>query len=379
MKTLSELQALCQRLGIVVPGHPRAAKEPYLLALRHHLWDRDHPGQVMPPQIEPMLLGDWDNDQPEHLESDESNWCVQEKKDGVRALLHVTPDGIRITGRTISEVTFRMTEFQENLPHLATGFKDIIGTVFDGELVCPVTKINTGSTVTVHPLQAAGAILATDPRNAQAIQDRHNAQLAFHVFDILQLQNDDLTPRPLWDRLTALDQVMKQIENAHIHPVPTQMRNKRSFHDAFIAEGMEGSVWKDLNSAYQVGRRVGTWLKRKRRIEIEAEIIGYKLGSSGRGNAHLVGAVEFGRRGPDGSIRPIAWVSNWADAERAGMTISSEDGPRLRPEYFGRRAIVVGQDDATRCGRIRHARFRCWLRPRTDSIHPVDIAESQTA
>ena len=121
-KTLAELQALCHQHGLVVPPQRRPAKEPYLHALRDHLWATEHPGVPLPEQIEPMLLGDWndlDDAEANALERDHSGYCVQEKQDGVRALLHVTEDGVRITGRAVSEVTFRLSEFAVNLPHLA--------------------------------------------------------------------------------------------------------------------------------------------------------------------------------------------------------------------------------------------------------------------
>ena len=66
--------------------------------------------------------------------------AIQEKKDGVRALLHAERHGIRVTGRSRSETSFRLSEYQENLPHLAGGLETLAGTTFDGELVCPAAE-----------------------------------------------------------------------------------------------------------------------------------------------------------------------------------------------------------------------------------------------
>src|SRR5258708_38948337 len=115
MKTLVELQATCRDLGLIVETIGRPNKEGWIAALRQHYWDRDHPGQPLPEQLEPMLMGDWSDlapDQAESVENDHHAWAVQPKLDGCRAVLHVTAGGIRITGRTVSEVTFRLTEHQ---------------------------------------------------------------------------------------------------------------------------------------------------------------------------------------------------------------------------------------------------------------------------
>ena len=64
----------------------------------------------------------------------------------------------------------------------------------------------------------------------------------------------------------------------------------------------------------------------------------------------------------DESVRPIAWVSAWSDSERQAMTLPDHtDSPRLTPSYLGRRALITGQDEAARSGRLRHARLRHWL------------------
>ena len=61
MKNLAELKSECAALGITVKTEGRPSKEPYISALRDHLWQRDHPGEPLPTQVHPMLLGDWNN------------------------------------------------------------------------------------------------------------------------------------------------------------------------------------------------------------------------------------------------------------------------------------------------------------------------------
>lgn len=363
-KTLAELQALCHQLGIDVPPQRRPAKEPYLHALRDHFWAMENPGQALPEQVEPMLLGDWNDlsdGEAEAIERDDSGWCVQEKKDGVRALLHVTEGGVRVTGRTVSGVNFRLSEFAANVPHLTTGFGDLAGTVLDGELVCPRAAVDTGDTVTAHPLQAAVAILATTPENARAIQERQDCRLRFAAFDVLRFRGVDATAEPLRERLTALETAYLTAENPSLELIGTHFRNKVAIHERAIAGGKEGTVWKRLDQTYQPGRRVRHWLKRKRSVEVEAFVTGFKPGTAGKGNAHLVGAVEFSTVDENGVTNPIAWVSNWTDGERERMTRRDGDAVALDPAVPGMRAVIGGHDVAGKSGRCRHARIIRWL------------------
>lgn len=363
-KTLAELQTLCSQLGIVVPPHRRPAKEPYLHALRDHFWAKENPGKPLPEQIEPMLLEDWkdlDADEAAAIERDDSGWLVQEKLDGVRALLHVTEQGVRITGRTVSEVTFRLSEFQANLLHLTTGFEHLVGTILDGELVCPKGTVSTGDTVTTHPLQAAVAVLATTPENANAIQAGQDCHLRFVAFDVLRYRGTDTTVEPLRDRLTALKTVYLAAENPHLGVTETYTADKALFHELLIVEGKEGSVFKRLDQPYEEGRRVRHWLKRKKAVEVEAVVTGFRPGTAGKGNAHLVGAVEFSSIDANGVTRPIAWVSNWTDEERQRMTRRDGDTVTLDPSMLGKKALIGGHDIAGVSGRYRHARIVRWL------------------
>ena len=153
-------------LGISVDARGRASKDPYIAALRNYHWQSEHPGEPLPDQIEPMLLGNCNDlaaDEAEAVEEDLHSWCVQPKMDGVRVLVNVGQHGVRITGRSFSEVTYRLTEHQKNVGHLLSALTQAEGCVLDGELVCPVSRVNTGSTITQNALQAVVAILTTTP------------------------------------------------------------------------------------------------------------------------------------------------------------------------------------------------------------------------
>lgn len=364
MKTLAKLQSECADLGIQVTNGSRSSKEPYLVALRDYFWQKDHPGEPLPDQVMPMLLGDWNDltaEQAEALEEDQHAWIAQPKLDGVRALLHIEADRIRITSRVVSEVTYRLSEFQDNVPHLHEGLSCLQGSILDGELVCPLSSVNTGTCWTEHPLQAVMAILATSPENARTIQDRHDAHLRFFAFDIVKTAGGMVTGKPLYDRLAILGNAIDRTKNRHIEVVPNVVVGKRDFHRRVLAGGGEGTVWKRADQPYEPGRRVQHWLKRKQATEVEAFVTGFKPGSPEAGNAQLVGAVEFSLRQADETEQPIAWVSNWSEDERSAMTVRSSAGISLRESYWRRRAVISGQERSARSGRLRHARFVRWV------------------
>jgi len=366
MKILAQLKAECSALGLTIPeNRSRQSKDPYIAALRDHHWRQDHPDEPLPPQIAPMLLGNWADLDPEearHIEHDGPGWIVQPKLDGVRALLHVERGRVRLTSRCVSEVTFRLGEFQDNLPHLTTGLSALDGTILDGELVFPGSSLDTGRTVARHPLQAATAILSTSPEQALGFQSLPENRLRFHAFDILKSGGTDLTPLSLRDRLDFLNQAVNAADHPCLEPVPTFTIGRIDIHRRILDAGGEGTVWKSLDQPYEPGRRVGHWLKRKRETTIEAFVTGFKPGTPGHGHQDLVGALEFSTRQTDDPVRPIAWVSAWSDSERQAMTRSDRSGtPHLNSAYLGRRALVTGQDEAAKSGRLRHARLQRWL------------------
>ena len=365
MTPLAELQRECTALGIEVATKGRADKRPYVDALRDYHWQQDHPGEPLPPQVAPMLLGNWDDLDPEQaklIENDGPGWIVSPKLDGVRAILNVEGGRVRLTSRCVSEVAYRLGEFQDNLTHLTVGLSGLDGTILDGELVFPGAILDTGRTIARHPLQAATAILSTSPEQALRLQAQAENRLRFHAFDVLKSRGTDVTSLPLRDRLDLLAQAITRSENPYLGPVPTYTIGRLSIHRRILAAGGEGTVWKRLDRPYESGRRVDHWLKRKREISVEAFVTGFKTGTPDHGHADLVGALEFSSRHTDESLRPIAWVSAWSNSERRAMTVATaSSSPLLRPDYLGRRALIVGQDEAAQSGRLRHARFRHWL------------------
>jgi hypothetical protein len=81
--------------------------------------------------------------------------------------------------------------------------------------------------------------------------------------------------------------------------------------------------------------------------------------------------VEFSLLEPDGTAKPIAWVTSWSDEERWSMTRTDPSGnPYLNPAYLGRRDLITGQNHAAKSGQLRRSRSRAEGDRRAESIEP---------
>lgn len=362
MRTLAELQSLCDKLDLSVETNGRRSKGPYVAALQEHYWSQDHGGKTLPEQTQPMLLSDWRDLSDElatEIEADDSGWVVQQKLDGMRVLVHITEDGVRITGRSLSTTKFRLCEYQAHVPHLVDALRGLIGTILDAELICPIAELDTSNVVTTSALQAVVALTSTTPDEATQRQAEQSAHLQLHVFDILSSAGEDISGQPLRARLDYLATALRSVASNHILQVPHHAINKCAIHAKLIENGAEGTVWKRLDSSYQANRRSKHWIKRKRAERLELIAVDYKLGTPGRGHENLIGAVGFAS--PNDPTTVVAWVSAWPDEERSAMSSKENERPSLSAKFLGRRALIESYSRSMRSGRWTHARCLRWI------------------
>jgi bifunctional non-homologous end joining protein LigD len=87
----------------------------------------------------------------------------------------------------------------------------------------------------------------------------------------------------------------------------------KAYFDAAVARGLEGVVAKQLDSAYQPGKRTDCWLKIKRHETMAAVVIGFVPAEDRpRDFSALIVAVD-----DDGALRSVGKVgSGFSDAVR---------------------------------------------------------------
>jgi ATP-dependent DNA ligase len=118
-------------------------------------------------------------------------------------------------------------------------------------------------------------------------------------FDVLHVDGDDLIDLPLRERLTRLDRITP--ESARIDRLITSSSAEAAaFFTAKVEAGQEGVVVKDLEAAYEAGRRGAGWVKVKPRHTLDLVVLAIEWGS-GRRQGWLSN-IHLGARDPEGGF-----------------------------------------------------------------------------
>jgi bifunctional non-homologous end joining protein LigD len=218
------------------------------------------------------------------------DWLYEVKFDGYRALL--IKNGTRVQLRSRNDKDMTLT-----YPAVAEAGRQLLArqAVVDGEVV---------------------AVDANGKPSFQALQHRaaHRGHtVVFFAFDLLHLDGEDFTSRPLIERRAALRRIHDQSGILLSIDLPG---TAAEVTDAVKGLGLEGVIAKRKNSRYVAGERSGAWLKVKLDRQQEFVIGGYRPGPAGV-DALLVGYYE-GR------------ALKFAGKVRAGFT------PHLRREVYER-------------------------------------------
>lgn len=175
---------------------------------------------------------------------DAPGWSYEFKWDGIRALLDISDERLRISTRLGNDATPAYPE----LASLAQGIEDAL---VDGEIVAfaegrpSFGKLQTRMHVR-SPEQAARMVAV--------------APVSFIAFDLLRLYGVDLTDRPLSERRATLERLAAGRPQWTVSP---SFDDGAATEAAARAHGLEGVVAKRLSSRYRPGQRTGDWVKVK--------------------------------------------------------------------------------------------------------------------
>jgi len=264
-------------------------------------------------------------------------FAAGEKKNGIRGILHILPEGNRLTSRNRCANTYLLNELTDNVPHLKSlDMRGFEGSIFDGELYLPseFVKLDTFA----NALEATTALLHCSPEKAREYQESTGQRIHYHIFDVLKANGQDLTSLALRERITYLNEFQSFIKSSgyeeHIRFEELIFHEKEEFFKRVVEVGGEGIVLKDLEAPYFPGARSLSWLKLKRSDTVDAIIIGYDRGKEWDKKG-LIGSVELGAFDECGDLRSIGRVSSISLQKRIGMTEVVEGIPTLRREYLG--------------------------------------------
>lgn len=282
-------------------------------------------------------------------------WVFEAKWDGVRAIVRVGDDDVRVMSRNARDITGSFPEVTE-LAGLAGGHT----LVLDGEIVA---LDDSGRSDFGLLQQRLGVV---DPRRVEVL--RRQVPAFYVVFDLLYVDGRDLTGQALSVRRRGLEAL--RLRGRHV-TVPDRLTGSLSDAvDLSRQNGWEGILAKRADSLYARGRRSRDWLKIKNHQDLEAVIIGWQPGAGNR--AGRIGSLLLAKPAADG-FRYIGKVGTGFDdreLERVRDALSplaandpvATDVPAVeaRHAHWVRPELVceVQVGEVTRSGRIRHPSWR---------------------
>ena len=261
----------------------------------------DAPQAEPPPAFEPMLAD------PGYEPFDDPGWRFEPKLDGVRTLAYVTTDATRLVSRKGRDQTAQYPE----LGSLAR-WTSALWAVLDGEIVA----VDERGRPSFERLQER--INLSSPADIE--KARRRIPVRMYAFDLLWLDERDLTAEPLEERRRLLEGIVTESERLGL-TLHLDGEGERLF-GAAKGLGYEGIVAKKLGSRYQPGRRSKDWRKIKAVKRQDCVILGWTRGEGSR--ASSFGALLLGAYVED----ELRWVGQVGSGFTEELTLQVLD--RLR-------------------------------------------------
>jgi bifunctional non-homologous end joining protein LigD len=289
-----------------------------------------------------------------------ADWLLERKFDGERCVARKEGSDVRLESRTARDLTPTYPEVRT-----AVAAQPVRELVLDGELVA-----FDGEQTSFGRLQQRLGIASPSPELMAAYP------VVFCIFDLLELDGDDLRDRPLLERRAWLTRSIRPRTPLWISEAWND-DSQRRFGDA-CRLGWEGLIAKLAQAPYTAGRS-RDWLKLKCVREQEFVIGGYTdpAGSRTDFGALLVGYYEHGRLTYAGKIGTGFSAVTLHDLGARLRDLETTESPFLdarpvprgthwtRPELVAQVAFAEWTTD----GRLRQPRF-LGLR---DDKRPADV------
>lgn len=277
-------------------------------------------------------------------------WAHEVKWDGVRVLADVTREGrTRFTSRNDNDVTPAWPDLAE--PPL--GGRDLL---VDGEVIA----LNEQGLPDFRVLQ--DRMHVRKATTAARLADRVPA--TFMVFDLLRLDGEDLTDRPLVERRARLTDL-----GLTGWQVPASYDDGPMLLDATYQQGLEGIVSKRLSSRYTPGLRTPHWLKFAHRHRLSYVVGGWRptegtdrLGALLVGEPTADGLLYRGRVGSGIGGRASAALAEALGPYARGASPFADEVPRVdaRGTHWVEPVLVVDVDThhTSRAQRLRQPSYQ---------------------
>jgi bifunctional non-homologous end joining protein LigD len=272
-------------------------------------------------------------------------WLHEIKYDGYRIIAAVAGDQVRLYTRRGKDWTQRFRSPVEHLQKLR-----LTSALLDGEVVV---------------MDKSGR---TDFGALQRAIEEGNKNLTYFVFDLLQLDGEDLRRLPLRERKALLQKLLTKVaKHGSIRFSEHSQGNGGQAFARACRRGFEGIVSKRADAPYRSGERTRDWLKVKCVAEQEFVIGGWSESDRGRPFASLLlgtwqkGELYYaGRVGSgydDHDLREMGKKLRTLEIDQPPFV----DVPRaIRRRAHWVRPVLVAQvryTELTRDGIVRHGVF----------------------
>ena len=226
---------------------------------------------------------------------DSPQFTYEAKWDGVRTLAFVDGGEVRLQTRNLLDCTKQYPEAHGVAEALTGGYQAIL----DGEIVALDEK-GVPSFQRLQPrmhLTGEGAVARL----------RKSVPVVYEVFDLLYLDGEDLTRRPLRERRQRLEAALEPM--GHIRLSEGFPGSGVALFKAAQEQGLEGIVAKRLDAPYVSGRSAA-WVKVKAFKTMDCVIGGWTAGQGDRQST--LGALIVGIY-RDGQLIPVGHVGSGFD------------------------------------------------------------------
>jgi len=265
------------------------------------------------PPVRPMLARSVAQ-VPDQPDGPEAGWVYEPKWDGFRAVVYRDGDEVRIDSRSARPL-------QRYFPEVVAAVLDALPRrcVVDAEIVVarPAGPGNTSAHLDfdtlsqrIHPAESRVRLLA------------EQVPASLVVFDLLALDDEDLTGRPLTERLARLDTLGLDGPQVHRTPRTTDTDRARQWFDTFEGAGLDGVVAKPADGTYQPDKR--GWSKIKHARTADVVLAGLREHKTSTAQRPLVGSLLLGLyrdgTGTDGaSLQFVGVAASFPAARRAEL------------------------------------------------------------
>ncbi len=233
---------------------------------------------------------------------EDGGFVFEPKWDGFRCLAYRDGDEVRLDSR--------------NAKPMDRYFPDIVEAVLEA---LPDRCVVDGEIIVARGNRLDFELLGQRIHPAASRVTRLAAQTpaSLVAFDILAFGDEDLTGRPLSERIDTLTTLGLAGPRVHATPRTADVAVARRWFTEFEGAGLDGVVAKPLNGTYQANKRAMLKIKHARTAEVV--VAGYRLHKTSTPEHPLLGSLLLGLYDESGTLQFVGVAASFSAVRRAEL------------------------------------------------------------